>query len=229
MNGCIVAESSVWSSIRPYFTKGPFTVRSVTREPDYELLKVTEKAMLGPYTANTRVIDERSTPVWSHFFKAGQTYTSLDRLEFDPLKELGTADPCVESGAGDELRERGFGSHSGILQQETHSGVYRVPDFTTEFVGTESKGEIVVVGMFIFVAALFVPVGLIIARLFEQMPPILAYAVNISGALLGTLLFVPISFTQLGPQVWSLIGLASLRAELEWPNHLVAIPARLVG
>jgi len=185
MNGCIVAESSVWSSIRPYFTKGPFTVRSVTREPDYELLKVTEKAMLGPYTANTRVIDE--------------------------------------------LRERGFGSHSGILQQGTPGSVPRIPDFTLEFEGVESRGEIVVVGMFIFVAALFVPVGLIIARLFEQMPPILAYAVNISGALLGTLLFVPISFTQLGPQVWSLIGLASLRAELEWPNHLVAIPARLVG
>jgi hypothetical protein len=64
--------------------------------------------------------------------------------------------------------------------------------------------------MFIFVAALFVPVGLIIARLFEQMPPILAYAINISGALLGTLLFIPISFAQLGPQVWSVIGLASL-------------------
>jgi hypothetical protein len=126
---------------------------------------------------------------------------------------------------GNELRWRGFGKAWGILQQGTRGSIEAVPEFTMEFMGGKGKGELVVVAAFMFISVLFVPIGLIIARYFEILPPIAAYAVNIGAALLGTLVFLPLSFAQTGPGLWSLIGIGSLLVFLK-PTHLSSDTAR---
>ena len=111
---------------------------------------------------------------------------------------------------GDNLRARGFGKHSGIYQQ-TKSSVnvkdHRAVDFTIEFEGLKDKGELVIIGVFIYVTLLFLPLGIVIARYFNEIEPLPAYLVNISGALLGAVVFVLISFFKLSPEYWFIIGL----------------------
>lgn len=112
--------------------------------------------------------------------------------------------------AGDDLRARGFGKDSGIYQQ-TESSIDkqddRTVDFTIEFEGLKDKGELVIVGVFIYVALLFLPLGIVIARFFNDIDPLPAYLVNISGALSGATVFILISFFKLSPEYWYMIGL----------------------
>ncbi|MEW6077169.1 MAG: hypothetical protein AB1724_05130 [Thermodesulfobacteriota bacterium] len=114
--------------------------------------------------------------------------------------------------AGEDLRARGFGKNSGIYQQtgESADRQRNKPDqldFTIEFEGTKGLGEFVIIGVFIFVSLLMVPIGVIIARCFCQIPPLQAYLINISGAISGSIAFIVISFTGLSPEFWFAIGL----------------------
>jgi len=132
--------------------------------------------------------------------------------------------------AGQDLRSRGFGQHSGIFQQtgvtskvvrpgkpgkdqrvqlraNLPQGRPKQVDFTIEFEGTKEQGEIVIVGVFAFVSLLFFPLGVIIARYFNTLEPLQAYLVNISGALVGSVVFIATSFLNLSPEFWFIIGL----------------------
>jgi SAM-dependent methyltransferase len=131
--------------------------------------------------------------------------------------------------AGEDLRLRGFGKNSGVYQQTGvaaevlrpgGSGGNQPPeatpsrpqarehpvDFTIEFEGTKGQGELVIMGVFVFVTLLFFPVGVIIARYFNELEPLRAYLVNISGALAGSVVFIIISFLRLSPEFWFAIG-----------------------
>lgn len=114
---------------------------------------------------------------------------------------------------GDNLRARGFGKHSGILEQ-TMKSTASVPssatvDFTLEFEGESSGGDIVVIVSFILVTLTFIPVGLLIGQCFDKIAPIPAYLVNIVGAIAGSVGFVVISFAKFSPPWWFLIGLTA--------------------
>ena len=106
---------------------------------------------------------------------------------------------------GDNLRSRGFGPASGILQQ---SGVTSavIPQFTLEFVGQATGGTFVILIVFIAVTLLFMPLGSVVARLFDFLPPLWAYLINLLGSLLGTLVFVGFSFAGYSPLVWFFVG-----------------------
>jgi spermidine synthase len=77
---------------------------------------------------------------------------------------------------------------------------------------TESKGQLVLVlflGLvlttFIMVLVLnvFVPIGRVLGRLFDEHPrPLVAYSVNVVGSLVGTWLFVLLSTLGLPPSAW---------------------------
>lgn len=111
--------------------------------------------------------------------------------------------------AGDNLRARGFGKHSGIYQQtkaNTEVKNHLKVDFTIEFEGSKDKGEFVIIGVFIYVAMLFLPLGVVIARCFNEIDPLSAYLVNVLGALLGTAIFILVSFFKLSPEYWFIMG-----------------------
>ena len=149
----------------------------------------------------------RSLIILASFFGMGLGCILLKRIRLSDgaLINIFLAGICclflIMTIADDDLRVRGFGKMSGIIQQGSQIDIPVLPDFTMEFEGDKSKGDFVVIGVFIFISVLFIPVGLIIARLFESLAPIHAYALNIGGALLGTLIFIPISFARIGPDL----------------------------
>jgi spermidine synthase len=81
----------------------------------------------------------------------------------------------------------------------------------------------------ILIVDIFVPLGRLLGRLMDDHPnTILAYSVNVSGSLLGTWLFVLLSFLYQPPLIWFVIlaGLTLLflrRADANWKMNLVLL------
>jgi hypothetical protein len=58
--------------------------------------------------------------------------------------------------------------------------------------------------------AAFVPLGQMLGKAFDQLPPIRAYSVNVFGAILGIAAFALFSLLGLPPAIWFLVGFALL-------------------
>ena len=73
-NGCIVAQSSVW--LEPSRNlKEVFTIQTITRKPDYQLLSAEERLVFGPYEDSVHIYDKRMDPALSLTFEAGEVYS----------------------------------------------------------------------------------------------------------------------------------------------------------
>jgi SAM-dependent methyltransferase len=75
------------------------------------------------------------------------------------------------------------------------------------------------VAMFLFFAlntALFIPIGQILGKEFDQMRPIPAYSVNVLGALIGMSAFALFSALRVPPVWWFLVGIILLLLLLPW-------------
>jgi hypothetical protein len=106
-------------------------------------------------------------------------------------------------------------------------------DFSIEFQGQSGGGQWVVIGAFVLLSLAFVPMGVLIARYFEVMPPLRAYLVNVLGAIAGTAAFVGISFAFLSPPYWFAVGVIAclFMASMVWKWRVVlaAVGVALVG
>lgn len=69
-------------------------------------------------------------------------------------------------------------------------------------------GLFVLISVFYLVVFNFACLGQRIGLMFNEMPPLVSYSVNVLASLLGVLLFTSISFMSLPPPVWMLIGTA---------------------
>src|SRR6266498_5169426 len=75
-------------------------------------------------------------------------------------------------------------------------------------------------GVLILIVDTFVPLGRILGRLMNaDSNPIWAYSINIFGSILGTWLFVLLSFFYQPPFVWFLIAAGLLAIFVLWSNH----------
>jgi len=91
--------------------------------------------------------------------------------------------------------------------------------------------------LFFFLAlntAAFVPLGQMLGRAFDQLPPIRAYSVNVTGAILGIGAFALFSVIGLPPTVWFLVGFALLwpllpRTRAVWAGGVVCVGLVLAG
>ena len=84
------------------------------------------------------------------------------------------------------------------------------------------RNYVVLIAVFVVNAAMFVPLGQRIGRLFESLPPLRAYAWDLGGSLAGTLFFGIFSFTHFSPvagmSLVMLIVLALLPRMARWIN-----------
>ncbi len=64
--------------------------------------------------------------------------------------------------------------------------------------------------LFTATAMVFYPIGQLTGALFGRVEPLKAYAMNVGGALVGSLLFTLVSYLQLGPVFWLVPSLAVL-------------------
>src|SRR4030095_14829172 len=72
----------------------------------------------------------------------------------------------------------------------------------------------------VLIVDIFVPIGRILGRLMNINPnPIWAYSINIFGSLLGTWLFVLLSFFYQPPFVWFVIAAIPLVIFVFWSNR----------
>ena len=85
-------------------------------------------------------------------------------------------------------------------------------------------------GVLILIVDTFVPLGRILGRLINANPkPIWAYSVNIFGSILGTWLFVLLSFFYQPPFLWFLITAALLAVFIFWSNRDKRLNFALLG
>lgn len=75
---------------------------------------------------------------------------------------------------------------------------------------------------YFYTAFLFLIFGQWLGELFQELPPLKAYTVEISGSILGILLFALISFLQLTPTVWFLVGYVLVVLTLDQEKNLRA-------
>ena len=81
-------------------------------------------------------------------------------------------------------------------------------------------GLILTYGVLVLIVDIFVPIGRILGRLMNINPnPIWAYSINIFGSLLGTWLFVLLSFFYQPPFVWFVIAAIPLAIFVFWSNR----------
>jgi len=75
---------------------------------------------------------------------------------------------------------------------------------------------------FTSVAALFVSLGRLLGAAFEQVPRLAGYTINVLGSLFGAVLFIAMSYFELAPWCWFVVGLAPLgwwlagRRQIAW-------------
>ncbi len=82
---------------------------------------------------------------------------------------------------------------------------YAVADQTTKVI-LVILGLLLTYFLLVLIVDIFVPIGRLLGRLMDDHPhPIWAYSVNIAGSLVGTWLFVFISFAQQPPFVWFVV------------------------
>ncbi|MBX9692397.1 MAG: hypothetical protein K2Z81_08440 [Cyanobacteria bacterium] len=68
------------------------------------------------------------------------------------------------------------------------------------------KGLVIMVGVFLLTSSIFVGLGQRMGRLFSELKPLPAYSINVFGGLLGSLLFVVLSFMSTSPGIWIIIA-----------------------
>jgi hypothetical protein len=85
--------------------------------------------------------------------------------------------------------------------------------------------HLVLVGIFTINVMVFIPLGEGIGQLFHRLPPLRAYAWDLSGSLVGTLCFGAFSFLAFSP-FWGLLGVAGICLVLSNPKNRIwaAIP-----
>ncbi len=84
------------------------------------------------------------------------------------------------------------------------------------------------VALFAFFAvntAVFVPIGQILGREFDTLPPIQAYLINVAGALAGLCAFALFSLLELSPLWWFVVGLLLLAPFIRLTKSAVAATA----
>jgi hypothetical protein len=128
MNGCIVAESSMWLELEREPHPVPFGIKFVTREPDYELLKAVENGMFGPYEYSTSVVDARMEPPIARDFEAGEVYSTVDRFDFDPLGDLEDDESAAQPVAGKDKNVEAAEVKSEDTNAKAQSTTERVTD-----------------------------------------------------------------------------------------------------
>ena len=85
-------------------------------------------------------------------------------------------------------------------------------------------------GVLILIVDIFVPLGRILGRLMNiASNPILAYSVNVLGSILGTWLFVLLSFFYQPPLVWFIVSALLLAVFIFWSNANKKINLVLLG
>lgn len=81
-------------------------------------------------------------------------------------------------------------------------------------------GLVLTYGVLVLIVDMFIPIGRILGRLMNINPsPIWAYSVNIFGSILGTWLFVLLSFFYQPPIVWFLSAAGLLAVFILWSNR----------
>ena len=105
---------------------------------------------------------------------------------------------------------------------------------TTEilFYGAEAKhrsaiGFLILPGVFGFVAALFMPLGQILAEGFDLLKPMRAYFLDITGSLFGIALFALMSWFSTPPVVWIMVLAPLAMALVTRPQRLVSAASLL--
>jgi spermidine synthase len=82
----------------------------------------------------------------------------------------------------------------------------------------------------ILIVDTFVPLGRILGRLMNAHPnPIWAYSINIAGSIIGTWLFVLLSFFYQPPFVWFLVTAGLLAVFILWSKHDKRVSFTLLG
>ncbi|MGD0651589.1 MAG: hypothetical protein ABSA97_10705 [Verrucomicrobiia bacterium] len=131
----------------------------------------------------------------------------------------------------------------GSLAIYTHQRevVVTVGSFTSPqeiFFGTESRNldiakfvvpiEFIAATFFVLIALLFVGLGQVLGRAFDAYPNrVLGYTLNISGSLVGIVAFSAVSFAQVPPVIWFLVGFSGVayllhqRGRLDWIRGLL--------
>lgn len=88
----------------------------------------------------------------------------------------------------------------------------------------------VLIPAFVVIAALFVGPGQAIARLFDELPPLAGYSVNVAGSVAGILAFMAVSALSLGPPWWfAIAGAAFLIPLRRQVRHLLISAAALAA
>jgi hypothetical protein len=94
----------------------------------------------------------------------------------------------------------------------------------------------IMTSLFAATAAVFLPLGQLTGLYFRGQQPLTAYSINVSGSLLGSLLFTSVSYLELGPSFWLVPSFAllaffgwSLRQQLATVISAVAALVLLVA
>ncbi len=88
------------------------------------------------------------------------------------------------------------------------------------------------VGIFVFNAGMFIPLGQRIGAIFEELPPLLAYSWDLGGSLGGTLCFGIFSLNHFSPTLGMglvAIAITLLAARREWIRSIVILLLALTG
>jgi hypothetical protein len=104
----------------------------------------------------------------------------------------------------------------GLLPPEWLGGVYR------------SYGLILLLA-YLVNASVFLMFGQWLGHLFNQLAPLRAYAIEISGSLLGIALFALVSLFSLSPPLWFLMGFALVIIALEARRLILGLSVVLAG
>ncbi len=67
---------------------------------------------------------------------------------------------------------------------------------------TTLRSLAIMLGIFALSTSIFVGLGQRMGKLFDRLPPLTAYSINIAGSLIGSLLFTGLSWMRTGPGVW---------------------------
>lgn len=89
------------------------------------------------------------------------------------------------------------------------------------------KGLLVLTGVFYLIAFTFMSIGQRLAELFDQLPALIAYSINVAASLCGVLLFSLVSFFGWPPYIWLLIGIAACLPYFKKFDQLLALCACL--
>ena len=82
-------------------------------------------------------------------------------------------------------------------------------------------------GIYVTVAATFVPLGQATGRWMHGLPPLRAYSLNVLGSLVGVILITALAFLGTGPLLWWVLGAAGVLASIWMVEPRRTIPSLL--